>query len=234
MPIEAWWCQHKVVRWWISPQKRQVNIVFLYENIWVFSKNSGKTPQNGWFIIKKKPIKIDDLGVPLFLETYIWYNLSNVKNLVSKHSFLFLEIIPRFDGEKKVEIPNSSLDSLTWKSYKERQEWWDIALGSSRSSREVIGFFCFYILPETNELHLKNGWLEDYFPFGMLVFGEGIKEDNPLQVLDSPYLLIWKKISMLEDMEVAWVTPPKTNMQPENGPLEKEIPIGNHHFQVPC
>ena len=26
-------------------------------------------------------------------------------------------------------------------------------------------------------------------------------------------------------------TPPKTNMEPENGgPLEKEIPIGNHHF----
>ena len=30
------------------------------------------------------------------------------------------------------------------------------------------------------------------------------------------------------------LTPPKTNMEPENGPLEKEIPIGNHHFQVPC
>ena len=29
-------------------------------------------------------------------------------------------------------------------------------------------------------------------------------------------------------------TPPKTNMEPENGPLEKEIPIGNHYFQVPC
>ena len=29
-------------------------------------------------------------------------------------------------------------------------------------------------------------------------------------------------------------TPPKTNMEPENGPLEKEIPVGNHHFQVPC
>ena len=29
-------------------------------------------------------------------------------------------------------------------------------------------------------------------------------------------------------------TPTKTNMEPENGPLEKEIPIGNHHLQVPC
>ena len=30
------------------------------------------------------------------------------------------------------------------------------------------------------------------------------------------------------------VTLPETNVAPENRPLEKEIPIGNHHFQVPC
>ena len=30
-------------------------------------------------------------------------------------------------------------------------------------------------------------------------------------------------------------TPPKNKHgSPGNGPLEKEIPIGNHHFQVPC
>ena len=29
-------------------------------------------------------------------------------------------------------------------------------------------------------------------------------------------------------------TPPKTNMEPENGPLEEEIPFRNHHFQVLC
>ena len=31
-----------------------------------------------------------------------------------------------------------------------------------------------------------------------------------------------------------FITPLKFNMEPENGPLEKEIPFGNHHFQVPC
>ena len=29
-------------------------------------------------------------------------------------------------------------------------------------------------------------------------------------------------------------TPLKVNMEPEKKSLEKEIPFGNHHFQVPC
>ena len=33
---------------------------------------------------------------------------------------------------------------------------------------------------------------------------------------------------------ILWCTPLKFNMEPENQHLEKEIPFGNHHFQVPC
>ena len=54
---------------WGSPGSPEKNSV-VYMGF--TSKNRGKHPQNGWFIMEN-PITMDDLGVPLFSETSIWF-----------------------------------------------------------------------------------------------------------------------------------------------------------------
>ena len=59
---------------------RNVYIVVTQNSIWVFP-NIG-VPQNGWFMMET-PIKMDDLGVPLFLETPISLHISCIFRLGS-------------------------------------------------------------------------------------------------------------------------------------------------------
>ena len=54
---------------------------------------------------------------------------------------------------------------------------------------------------------------------------QGLKEETPYTDIQYTYKTLVKSHTD---------TPLKFNMEPEKKSLEKEIPFGNHHFQVPC
>ena len=79
--------------------------IFLHPRnlIWWFPKIG--LPQNGWFIIEN-PIKVDDLGVPLFLETPIskkWWFWK--RSLLSKNAFKYQGGVFPFRQTEAVKKP---------------------------------------------------------------------------------------------------------------------------------
>ena len=77
------------------------------------SKN--RVPQHGWFIMEN-PIKMDDLGVPLFLETPICSSIFHL-NTVIRQTYFSLKKLFRFDRPLELRcfclaIPNRHLDDI--------------------------------------------------------------------------------------------------------------------------
>ena len=99
----------------------------------------------------------------------------------------------------------------------------------------VLVTFSGAIFVKLREGILKFRWkgidLELLASFGLESFAglERVDQDGALA--------FWRWKTHTENLKVDHkrYTPQNKHGSPENGgPLEKEIPIGNHHFQVPC
>ena len=81
----------------------------------------------------ENPIRMDDLGVPIFLETPIWYDL------YLSHCYPATSFDLRLGEKERIHVDDASLKTFVEALLLDDSVKWDVKMGRSLFQKEVPG-----------------------------------------------------------------------------------------------